>query len=321
MSGILDGKQRIMDSVITLEGRRQMASGKFQVKFASFSDRTTFYQTDVVSGSDDAGARLFLEECHLPQDSITFEADDSGRLLPFPNSTGFGVLAGQIYSGSSSNLTFLTGTDFASLADDLVVSSVDNFKKLYVLGTVDPIFEDDEFLVSDNDVTFTMTDNNPIRDPNLQQVNVNQLESFFQDVRLSNIPNFKYLPPVNKLFDTSADVTDPTVYNQHRLGIYTPLGNTKGLTLEDIQNTFSVAESGGNVREIVFNPTNSANSLAIQIFEIQKNEMLKLDVIDFGKFKTNDPATSDLHVLFAGRVFLDDFGSHTFVRIFTLLLE
>ena len=44
MAGILDNKERIIDSIVTLEGRRQVIGGKLKVEFASFSDRYTFYQ-------------------------------------------------------------------------------------------------------------------------------------------------------------------------------------------------------------------------------------------------------------------------------------
>lgn len=321
MSGILDTKQRILDTIVTLEGRRQIVSGKFQVKFVSFSDKSTFYAADLVSGSADANNRLFLEECHLPQDSITFEADDSGKLVPFPNASGLGVLGGTLYSGSSTNLTLVSGSDFASLAEGLITSSIDNFKNLYSIGTIDSIFEDDEFLISETGVNFNITDKNPINDANLQFANVNQLESFFQDRKLSNIPNFRYLPPVNKLFDTTVDVNDPQVYAQHKLGTYVPLGNTKPLTINEIKEEIQRAESVGNVKKITFEPTNFDNSLAMQIFELQNSEMLKLDVIDFGTFKSENIDSPNCHVLFVGKVFLDDFGTHTFVRIFTILLE
>ena len=79
MSGILDNKKRIMDVVITQEGKRQMANGDIRIQFASFTDKHTYYEADVVSGSSDAQGRLYFEASSLPFDQITFETDDSGQ--------------------------------------------------------------------------------------------------------------------------------------------------------------------------------------------------------------------------------------------------
>ena len=44
MAGILNSKTRILDTILTLEGRRQLADGDFQVKYVSFTDGSSFYQ-------------------------------------------------------------------------------------------------------------------------------------------------------------------------------------------------------------------------------------------------------------------------------------
>ena len=51
MAGILDNKNRIMDTIITTSGRRQISSGRLRVEYASFTDGGTFYEADEVSGS------------------------------------------------------------------------------------------------------------------------------------------------------------------------------------------------------------------------------------------------------------------------------
>ena len=133
MSGILDNKTRIMDTIVTLEGRRQMADGKLRIEYVSFTDSTTFYDPDVVSGSSDVTTRLYFEQCHLPQDQITFEADDSGKLKPFKNVQGIATApSGKIYTNYSSSINFdyLTGSQFASTAGSLLNSSINNFKNL-----------------------------------------------------------------------------------------------------------------------------------------------------------------------------------------------
>src|SRR5690242_15317363 len=98
--GLLDSKSRILDTLVTLEGRRQISTGKLKIEWISLTDTATFYEADLVSGSTDATRRLYLEACQLPQDQITFEADDSGRLMSFKNDKGLIISAGNILSGT-----------------------------------------------------------------------------------------------------------------------------------------------------------------------------------------------------------------------------
>ena len=90
MSGILNTKQRIMDTILTQEGKRQLASGELRLNFITFTDNATFYKKDLVSGSADATERIYLESCNLPQDQITFESHDTGGLKSFIGTDEFG---------------------------------------------------------------------------------------------------------------------------------------------------------------------------------------------------------------------------------------
>lgn len=83
MSGILDSKSRIIDAILTVEGRRQMSEGTFEVSYVTFSDYGVSYIPDKSSGHDDPTVKIYLEACNLPQDQITFEANDEGKLVPF----------------------------------------------------------------------------------------------------------------------------------------------------------------------------------------------------------------------------------------------
>jgi len=81
--GILDSKSRIMDVILTSEGRRQMAEGTFRVSFATFSDREVGYKADDTDGHIDPVGKIYLEACNLPQDQIIFEANDDGNIISF----------------------------------------------------------------------------------------------------------------------------------------------------------------------------------------------------------------------------------------------
>jgi hypothetical protein len=83
MAGILDNKKRIMDTIVTQEGRRQLSSGNFTIKYASFTDGNVFYEADLSKGTTDATLRIPFETVNKFQDNIVFETDDSGNLLGF----------------------------------------------------------------------------------------------------------------------------------------------------------------------------------------------------------------------------------------------
>ena len=83
MAGILDQKTRVMDFILTDEGRRQIRDGDLRISFASFSDLGAFYTEESDGVASDAGARIYFEASsrhqdrtgtttwdHLPSDSL-----------------------------------------------------------------------------------------------------------------------------------------------------------------------------------------------------------------------------------------------------------
>jgi hypothetical protein len=60
-----------------------------------------------------------------------------------------------------------------------------------------------------------------------------------------------------------------------------------------------------------------------QFFEVTKNTVSKLDVIDYGQHTWQD-RNNELkwwHVFFVGKVLTDENGDDTFIHIFTLVFE
>jgi hypothetical protein len=329
MSGILDSKSRVLDTILTNEGKRQIARGDLKVQYISYSDVGTYYAKDLASGSADATVRLHFEQCSLPQDQITFEADDSGNIKPFNNenvivkngqmiSYSFNALTASILTGSMQNVTILTGTEFASTAESLLNSSIDNFSKLQLIGTSDKLFEDDGFSVGNNDVTFVINDLIPISDETQRVASISHLESLFQDVRLCNAKNFAYLPPVNKNIPSSVNKKDYRETKQYQLGNYKPWGRTQinGLPPSQLEFELKHYEYSGCSRVITFDPTSLKNRIVGQFFEVGFDTMKKLDVIDYGQYTFNG---SLKHAFFIGKIVLDDNDSQTFVHLFTLV--
>jgi hypothetical protein len=311
MVGILDDKKRVLDSLITREGRKQIVGGDLRVRFAAFSDRNAFYQGDIISGSNDASDRLYFEATSMPQDRVTFEADDSGKLLPLGSQGDLNVFSGKIISGSQAagTRTFITASNiFASLSNDLLSGSFKNFNKLRIIGTEDLFREDSQFIISNKNIDFTITDEAPIKQSDIQQISVDKIESFFADKRMSHIKNFQYLPPRNQptLLDPEGSL----------LGQFQPLSQLGILTFDQLKKDLQ----GRDFHTIDFSESSRENNIFAQLFEVAPNNVAKLDVIDFGIFPS-DKAGENFHVFFAGKIYLDSMGCHTFVNLFTLVFE
>lgn len=335
MSGILDSKTRIIDVIMTLEGRRQLARGDMRVEHVSFTDAGTYYRGDVSSGSADATNRIFLETSHLPQDSITFEANDAGLLNSFKNAQQIQVKDGQIISfsftsstssfitGALENTSILKGTQFASTAETLLAESLENFKKLQIIGTKDKIFEDDGFALGNPEIEFTITADRPIQDKTQYMSHIDASDSLFQDIRLSNVKNFKFLPPVNRINNVNIDKSDHSETSLYQLGNYKPWGRTNVIPLDykQIKHELKYYEDLGYCKTVNFDPTSRENRLVGQMFEFTNSRLKKLDVIDYGIIRTDDQINPLAHVFFIGKIVTDDNDSNTFVHLFTLLFE
>jgi hypothetical protein len=344
MSGILDNKSRVIDAILTYEGRRQMAEGNFTVKYATFSDSHVYYQADKLEGHVDPTNTIYLESFNVPQDQITFEADDSGKLVPFrqhqsvssesTSNVDSNVLSwvsfqnGQlktnkkVYSlsstveGSSLNSP-IKGEAFSSQIEGILTSSIDNFKNLNILGTSDFLFEDQNFALSSNEISFSI----PVNSKTIQMVpptDVNTIDALFNDEKLRNAENFMYLPPV--LRSKFSDKTDVQGLKQAGLflGNYPPWGSTQKLTYSDIKQELKDYESSAKV--IFFDPTSRDNDLVSQFFEITHDSVSKLDVIDYGVVSDHSKKSSaSHHIFFVGKVVVDDSGTDNFIHLFTLV--
>lgn len=345
MSGFLDPKTRVIDALLTSEGRRKLAEGNFSVKFASFSDKFVFYETDPDQGHVDPTNRFYLEAFNAPYDQITFEADDSGKLVPFRQMSSMDVSNknGSVswmsfYNGSIVNKLqqfsisttyqedgfsedYATGQKFASQIEGILTSSFTNFNNLCLIGTDDAIFEDQNFAISSNDITFRIIPNSET----IQMVpptNVNTIDSLFSDEKLRNVENFLYLPPIKKATFSTDKTNIQALEGQGLfLGNYPPWGPINKLTFSDIKQELSKYES--NSRTIYFDPTSKDNEIAAQFFEISNSEVKKLDVIDYGKVNdnSNNPNAVTHHVFFLGKAITDETGSDCFVHLFTLMFS
>jgi hypothetical protein len=302
MSGILNSKSRILDVIVTQEGRRQIANGDIRIKFASFTDCHTYYEASAISGSADASSRLFFEAASLPHDQITFETDDSGNMVKF-SGADIEYDGDRIFTGDSDNrLSEVTDTSkFASSVSSLLNSSVQNFQKHMMIGTKDDHFGSQQFNLNQNSYEFKINSTSPINTKvDLSTAGVDEIEPFFLDKRLSHLPSFKFLPPVNS-------------YDGEELAEFSDLNEGHNLTLEQLKKELKEKP----YVDIEFQETSHDNNIMAQFFETKYTSMTKLDAIDFGEFIDRDG--EECRVFFVGKVFSDKDGIPTFVNMFTMV--
>lgn len=313
MAGILDSKSRVLDTIVTLEGRRQLINSELRIVYASFTDVGTYYEADAVSGSRDPANTIHFEQASLPHDRITFEANDSGRLRAFGStnvsndgqllSYSFSAVSASVLTGANYSSIAVTGSAFASQAGDLLSTAVDNFSKLMIIGTSDPIFDDDGFAVGNSNIDFVVTNDVPVREER-HAVNVNDLQTLAQDPRLSKVKNFRFLPPRN--------------LTGKKLGSYVPLNQTHivPLTPAQLESELSYFEQRGFSKVVSFDPTSQLNSIVGQAFEVDNTAITKLDVIDYGSYSFGG---SSRRAFFIGKVINNDSEAQCFVHMFTLV--
>jgi len=326
MAGILNNKERIMDLLVTKEGRRQAASGQLRVQYATFTDHHTFYHASGSDGvAEDATNRIFFEASSRYQDVIVPELEPGTTSTSRPFRTedfrvsGKSVASGTFRLGVSSiGPVVLTGSELAEGTGRMLQGVTKNFTDQRIIGTEDPFSSTTGFKIS-QPVTGTFSLHNYTKyneapagqpgDKGSETINIDTSLSMFQDVKLSHLPNFKFLPPINR--STDGGLTSET------LGVYPQLDDHYIMNYSDLQKHLE----GKEFHEIEFEETSRDNNVIAQMFEFSETDIEKLSIIDFGVFPDNDPFSPDKHVYFIGKVRRDTTGTDTFINLFTVVFD
>tara|TARA_B100000674_G_scaffold464762_1_gene447066 strand:+ start:377 stop:1384 length:1008 start_codon:yes stop_codon:yes gene_type:complete len=335
MAGILNSKERMIDFILTNQGRRQMSDGRMRVEYATFTDTHTFYQASSsieYNVAEDASGRLFFEATDRHQDIIVPELDAGYSMQPF-RAGDFKIEGRKIASGTFSLKASgvknfeneLTGTQITDVATPLLTSLVNNFQELRILQTEDLFSDTSDFKLTAHTASFVITDSElDFGDPNQfavlksygAQVHLNSLPNIFSSKRFSHLPNFKYLPPVNK--KAGNDIAEP-------IGLYPELGSngsSEELTYEQLQSHLDKKQ----VLEFGFSDSSRENNFISQIFSLNEPDdesggIEKLSIIDYGEFSDNDPESPGKHVYFVGKIRVDELGTQTYMNIFTVVID
>ena len=295
-----------MDVVLTEEGKAALAQGRFVIKYYGLTDAGCLYNTTHATSSIDRGHVFQLEAASSPHDLITLVTDDSGFLAAKNVNSGSIVIGGKLSSPDDPS-NHLTGSEFASMVDGLLETSVASFNANNFLMTNDSLFEESDFDLNPKAITldYSKLDSN-------ETVDLDLLESVFEDQLLSDSLNFLYLPPINLPSDSTLDVTNPEVIAANLLGNYSRLNHPLSYDKTDLQKEMISAEKEGRLKTVSFNPNTRFGNNIFQFFEDSGDTIKKLDIIQWEK---------DPNVFFAGKIFEDSYGRTTFVKLFIMVLE
>ena len=313
--GILDPKKRIMDVVLTPNGRAALATGGLNVAYASFTDGQSYYDPSSISGSyDTATDRIYFEAPgSLTQDTLAIVTDDTGKLIPV---SAFGTdvdSSGALYdttiTGNRSVKGYQTGSAFSSAVQNVLNMFKTSFEYNTIIGTRAVLDSNENLSLSPLTCSFTVSSSTS----SLSVSSLNSADSLIFDKRFANLPQFKFLPPVVN-----------SAAGSELLGRFTNIKEYNSYTYETMKDEIFGTEKRpiASRRDVYFTETSETNDIVLQMYEINSNGITKLDAVDYGEINdTEDSDRPNKRVIFFGKVFTDDTETSTFVNIFTMVID
>lgn len=297
MAGILNSKERFMDFQLTPYGRAQLAKGDLNFSFAAVSDRGTFYSrnsNDVLAASQST-SRICFEVFSNGQDQVYVEPNPDGSIYFQTGSLTYDSERFYVTSGSTVTQVgnLLTGADLIfSGTNALLMATENGFKNLQPLKR--RLKNKEKFSLSKQSHTFIINNDTPIAYDEPTFVNVDNLESFHQDFKLSELQNYELMPPINGI--SKRELKEHVDTRQKRpkniqeffekIGLTTDVGKLSKKQFVDID----------------FRGMSDANNIAMQVLEANSEKIAKLVMIDYGKIDDISPFLPGRHVVFVGKI-------------------
>lgn len=299
MAGILDPKNRIVDTILTEEGRRQLAAGSLSFDFVSFTDASTYYNTGSSGIVEAPEGRIYLEPVSLDRDVITPESDDTGRFSIRGND--YIVSNGFLVNQKTGEQIALSSQQYSSSLDSVLSLSSDSLRDLFPVGSRDYLFGNNSFQLSDNSMTVGMREGFPLQQQDYKKTTKN-LDSIAFDSRFYNTDNFLYLPPIAEV---NGEIID--------FGNYKRVSNTTETSKKEY---LKFVENLDNFEHKTFSldKTSTTSNIHCQIYESSKNGVFKLDVFEAEEIE-------NVRTFFVGKVIVDEFFNPTFVNIFIVRIK
>ena len=319
MAGILNNKERVMDFSITQEGKRQAGTGEMRIRYATFTDLHTFYETsgslEIPELAADASDRIFFETHNRYQDVIVPELEAGYSLRPF-RTKDFEVVGGTLASGTvntgiSNHPNILSGAQLSDNIGAVLDGITQNFADQRIVGSIDEFSLYQNVSVTPTTGTFKLASTTQFLRASsaAQEAMLEDIPSLFSDRRFADFPNFKFLPPVNRPRPGDAE--------KQPIGNYPKLNEQEIISLDELEQTLVDKQKV----EFQFSETSRSNNLVVQFFEQDTGGVEKLSVVDFGEFEDDDPNSPGKRVLYVGKVLRDGFGAETFLCIFTVVID
>ena len=313
MAGILDIKRRIMDAIITVDGRRQMAANTIDLQFATFSDEGIFYDSEDGLSARDISDLPILEVMSLPRDVIIPEVDDDGA-FSLNLADGNKIVNGRkVISGALDTIqvdaetgvrtvlkveSVLTGTiNVFSASQDIIRTSRKHFQQLNILKTDDGLLDS----LFRADISSFNLDTREI------PVSLGAIRPLMFDDSINHIINTKYLPP-----EVTTDENKSVPMGDYPKFTNEPYNNFESFEKEELADSISS-------QEINFTTSGRANNLLGQVFEISENSTTKLVIVDYGEFV--DDFQNRHRVFYLGKPLRDSNGTPKFCKMFTLVFS
>ncbi len=306
MAGILNDKQRIMDVLLTTNGRRQIADGTFEIEFASFSDHGVFYRAGDGNVADDAGSRIMFESYSSPSDTVIPEINSDGA-ISMDIFSGNNLVDGKIHTTDTSSgkpvPRFISGSaNVFSASADVLQNAINSFDNLQIIGTKNNWSNQDFFKTDKSQIEFDRP-----ATTNTSSKFVDAMSPVFTNDSFASLPAFKYLAPV---YD------DPFSTNELPLAAYRRMNNYPRLTFEQVKSQYEYAQK----ETIELSSDDPYLNIVSQVFEMNVDSIGKLAIVDYGTYvdETGDELGCVYHL---GKVFRDSNNIPKFVKVLTIIFE
>ena len=307
MAGVLDKKTRIIDYIMTREGRAQFGdSSDLRFVYATVSDRGVEYlskqSVDKLTYKD--AGKYFVTGSDVISDServyLGFEASSisTDRLNPEYNMIGNVSYPVETQDSSDpfgkSNFN-LTENSFQEITAQMSTSFIDKIKALKIIDTFNQIEEEDikvksiEFL---KDIKYEFTSESFEDYPTVfsRKINLDKEKTLKDDMRFFHKNNFKKLVPVNEngtaLFSTpDLDANTNFIFKKYKWkNDFLVTDNRETIIKKSIKSLEKNKKIKKSIFEIL-NPTEN-DSWISQIFEINDDSLKfnKLACLDLGEF-------------------------------------
>jgi hypothetical protein len=350
MAGILDKKYKLIDLVVTQEGRRQMSQGGFSPTYASFSDRNAIYDSTNTSILHTSQSLYFQTPTALSDDQIVYETDDSGKLVVGDLSDQFTIIGDDLFKKDSSvtgsNVyASVSGSQFASTVKLVKDRTIESFKRNKFIRTVSGFNSNKDFKLNIENYNFAISNSVPWPlGPDTGKIDIDSTETFMFDSKLAHNRNFQFLPPQNE---------DGTAYGEYEdlrsttRETFADIKNHLGITImeayEPLEQADTVFDYAGDIRvknrapnapietvisrefaTIYFKDGGEQNNIIAQMYEEEpaKGTVTKLDVVDAGQFYDEDDEEKPTkHVFYAGKIMFDSLNIPSFINFFTIIFD